>query len=119
MINFDKKTSKVLKTIYKTHNGISYEKLLKKFHIPNDGWFSDFAELIYLFHKEGYISCEELGNTFSIFDATEKVMNVSPKAIFLATPRTKEFFQNRTFDLIKWLIPTILSLISLVTGIIF
>ncbi len=119
MIHFDKKTTKVLRTIYRSSKGITYRKLLKKAHIYDDGWFSDFADLIYSFHEEGYISCENPNEVFSVFEETGRVMCVSPDALFLAKPKANELIQKRNWDLLKWLVPTILSLIALITGIIF
>lgn len=116
MIHFDKKTTKVLRTIYRSPKGITYRKLLKKAHIYDGGWFSDFANLIYSFHKEGYISCENPNEVFSVFEETGSVMCVSPDALFLAKPKANELIQSGRTNFVRWFIPTLISIFALIVA---
>ena len=114
VIDFDKRTVKVLKAIYRSKNGISYAKLLNTFQIRGEKKFSKFTDLIYALYEEGYISCDNSRESFSVFEETGCILTISKKAIFLSTSKANEFIQQKNWDLTKWLIPTIISIAALI-----
>ena len=116
MIEFDRRTRKVLAAIYNANDGISYEKLLNKFRSQGEQQIPDLSKLIYDFYKEEYISCEDPIKAFAIFEETDCIMGVSKSAVFRTTSKGNRYIQQVNWDLTKWLVPTVISIVALIVS---
>lgn len=118
MIQFDRQTTKILRTIYRAKKGFSYAKLIKKFCVCEESQLSKFTDLIYKLYQEEYIFCNNPREMLSIFEDTDCIMTISRKAVFFSTPKANQFIQEKNWDLAKWLIPTLISIGALLVAIV-
>lgn len=109
MVILDKHTTKMLRYIKRKDTPTAGE-IIKKF-INGD---SDM-ELINLC-REGYLLCKKDDGTFTNFVNEPLVTSYTFK--YWATPLTDKYLEDKFSDLQRWMLPTILSIISLVMSLI-
>lgn len=116
MLYFDNKTMKILKSIFRSPKGITYDQLLKKHHISKNTTYPNFDDLLHSLYKEHYLMCEKADETFAVFEETNTVIYIAPTARFFPTTKMNEFIQSRNTNFIRWLIPIIVSVFALVVA---
>lgn len=109
-IYFDKKKLKVLSAIYRKKNkGITWGKLQKKYEEDATPEF-----LIYLSREMYICTVDAKGNIIPF----EKGVQPTIKGDFKAytTSKGNSFIEERRYNFLRWIIPTIISVISLLVS---
>lgn len=108
MIYFDKKTLNLLRYINQ-HPGVSEPTIRSK--------FSEYgsALLISLVQEDYLLAKDDVGN-WCRFDSIP--YRTTESFTYYATPKGKQLIETTCFNFWKWIIPTIISIISLVISII-
>lgn len=108
MIYFDNKHIKVLKHIARHKNGVSIEKLERK--------FGDTANISFLINlsKEHYVL---FGNADQWIEV-DYSMTIPNTTVVFATSKSNEFIEKRCYEFWRWSIPTIISVAALIVSVI-
>lgn len=114
MIDFDRQTKRILSAIYNHKNGMPYVKISKKFGSKKNISPDDLQQRIYDFFKEGYIKTENPNYDFVVFQETGRILGISKNAVFETTSKANAFIQTIRWDLLKWLVPTVISLLAII-----
>lgn len=103
-MHFDKKLIKLLTTI-KRNDGIKHCKLLEKFD-------DDFLTLLIPLIQEGYILAKNKDGKYYFYSQEPYFTDI--EYTYYTTTKGNELVEKKAFDFWKWIIPTIISIISLV-----
>lgn len=120
MIYFDKTNLKILKKIFRRREkGVTllelkkhYEKAFNKTHKKTES----FSEFIYTLCEEEYIFCTDPEKSWSVNEVSQTPWWFFDTGIYRITEKGCELLQRRSFDFWKWMIPTIISIVSLVVS---
>ena len=112
MVYFDKKTLSILKFIkHSGKNGVTWQTILNE---CKDKEVS--IQLLENLTREKYIVTQNECGEWVDFKTLEKQLPIHQNSHFksFATPKGNELIDLRCFNFWKWVIPTVISIISLV-----
>ena len=127
MIYFDKRNLNLLKIIYRSKDGITFDAISKKVLPPElyEKEKKDGAEeckekeqlnaSIISFFNEGYIGCTNTDKAW--IKLPDVIVGVTAKANFFCTEKGNEYLEKRSYGFWKWALPTIISVLALIVSV--
>ncbi len=109
MMHFDRRTLKILRYI-RRHKGVTEDELRTRFKTEDD----DVSMTLILFVQEGYVVSKDGDGKWCAHD--EIPYNTAYNHTYYISTKGNELIEARQASFWKWIVPTILSFVSLLAS---